>query len=162
METDEILPTEVTGRSAVFVRHACKNDLPELEKIEKERFEGDRISRRQFSYYLKQYSAKLIVAEYEQKLVGYALLLLRKSSEDARLFSIASALQQGVRGAGTMLLREVLQISKDAKRKRLILEVRKDNTYAITFYRKAGFNEFGIYPHYYEDGEDAIRMEKLL
>jgi ribosomal protein S18 acetylase RimI-like enzyme len=42
------------------------------------------------------------------------------------------------------------------------LEVRKDNHRAIKFYEKNGYESFGEYKNFYEDGADALRMRKML
>lgn len=44
----------------------------------------------------------------------------------------------------------------------IFLEVRASNAPAISFYRKNGFKEIGIRKKYYQNGEDAIIMEKKI
>ena len=42
------------------------------------------------------------------------------------------------------------------------LNVRLTNTVAIRLYEKLGYRKTGTWPEYYEDGEDALVMEKVL
>ena len=44
--------------------------------------------------------------------------------------------------------------------KRIILEVSKNNKIAISLYNKFDFNQVGIRKKYYQDGSDAIIMER--
>ncbi len=52
----------------------------------------------------------------------------------------------------------VLEIFKDDKIEKSILEVKKSNIAAINFYKSLGFNSVRIIKNYYGD-EDAIAME---
>jgi [ribosomal protein S18]-alanine N-acetyltransferase len=42
------------------------------------------------------------------------------------------------------------------------LSVRVSNESAIRLYLKLGYNKFGYWPSYYQDGEDALVMQKPL
>ncbi|MCI6609616.1 MAG: ribosomal protein S18-alanine N-acetyltransferase [Ezakiella sp.] len=44
----------------------------------------------------------------------------------------------------------------------IFLDVKVSNDPAISFYKKNGFKEIGIRKKYYENGEDAIIMEKKI
>ena len=52
-------------------------------------FPGDRMSARQFRHHLASPRARWRVAEAGGKLLGYSLVLLRRDSDRARLYSIA-------------------------------------------------------------------------
>lgn len=53
-------------------------------------------------------------------------------------------------------------LSRDLDIKRMILEVRKSNEVAISFYEKNGFKKIRPIENYYKDGEDALAMEKVI
>jgi len=58
-------------------------------------------------------------------------------------------------------LRALLQIARGRGVRRMFLEVRPSNPYAIALYHDEGFNEIGRRPRYYpaKDGrEDALVM----
>jgi len=40
------------------------------------------------------------------------------------------------------------------------LEVRRDNTASLALFRGGGYRDLGVYPEYYEDAMDAIRLER--
>lgn len=59
---------------------------------------------------------------------------------------------------GSAMMDEIINDCYAKRVRTLTLEVRKTNEKAIGFYKKHGFEEVVIKPHYYEDGEDAIYM----
>lgn len=62
-------------------------------------------------------------------------------------------------GIGRMLVGKVLDDCRLRNATYVALEVRRSNASAQALYRKLGFNETGVRPRYYENGEDAILME---
>ena len=59
--------------------------------IENAVFETDRISRRSFRQLIERETAETLVAESDGRVAGYAMVLFRKGSGVARLYSIATA-----------------------------------------------------------------------
>lgn len=143
------------------IRPATSADLDALESIEAEVFEGDRLSRRSFRYYLAR-AGWIIVAQSGGNIAGYALIASRKGSDAARLYSIA--IRPSFKGGG--LGKQLLAAAETAARARgcarMRLEVREDNGPAIALYRRSGYAPFGRYPDYYEDAMAALRFEKAL
>lgn len=45
---------------------------------------------------------------------------------------------------------------------RVRLNVRPSNESALRLYRRCGYHQVGLWPHYYQDGEDALILEKDL
>lgn len=152
---------ENSQRQEALVRVGGLADLNELLALEA-RFPGDRLSGRQFRRHLRSSSAWLGVAEADGRVAGYALLFFRHGARRARLYSIT--VDPGVRGRG--LGKRLLEAAEAAAQMRcattLSLEVRTDNSVAIQLYERAGFQRFGRYAGYYEDGADAWRFEKAL
>ena len=62
------------------------------------------------------------------------------------------------RQLGSAMMDEIINDCYAKRVRTLTLEVRKSNVKAIGFYKKHGFEEVVVKPHYYEDGEDAIYM----
>jgi GNAT superfamily N-acetyltransferase len=125
-------------------------------------FQGDRLSRRSLSHLIKRGNATILVNVDETRARGYALVLYRKGTSLARLYSIV--VHPDFRGLGLGL--ELLEAAeKDALKNDCVimrLEVRKDNTAAIKLYEGHGYRSIGLVQDYYEDHEDALRFEKRL
>jgi ribosomal-protein-alanine acetyltransferase len=137
-------------------------DLEQLEALENEVFATDRISRRSIRRFLTSPGAALIVAERAGELAGYALALFRPRAAAARLYSIAVAPRFAGVGVGSRLLSAAEMAACERRYRSIRLEVRVDNAAAIALYRKAGYRPFGRYPQYYDDGADALRLERPL
>ena len=144
-----------------MLRDARPDDLPALLALEAQ-FPGDRLSARQFRHHLRNPSAALRVLVAGGGLAGYTLVLVRRGTRQARLYSIAVDAAQRGRGHGETLLRDAEKIARRAGRAALRLEVRADNRAALSLYEKAGYRRFGVHPGYYDDGADAVRLEKAL
>ncbi len=152
----------------VKIRHARPSDLDGIEVLENRAFSGDRLSRRSMRRLAGAPSAILRVAASGNMsapgavIAGYHLVLLRKGSRVARLYSIA--VDAGARGGGIgrLLLADAEAMAGKAGRNVLRLEVRRDNAAAIRLYEREGYRRIGAYPAYYADGADALRFEKTL
>jgi ribosomal-protein-alanine acetyltransferase len=144
------------------VRPARRSDVTALVAIEERCFETDRLSRRNFSYLVRKGHDIFLVAEVDGTVAGYAIVLLHGTTSLARLYSMAVDPDYQRRGIGRMLLDEAEQHTLDAGCTTLRLEVRPDNRAAVAAYREAEYREIGVWPDYYEDHSDALRMEKQL
>lgn len=147
---------------AFTIRPARVGDLRALAALERAVFDGDRLSERSFRELLKKKSARMFVAMRDKNIIGYVLVLFRKTTSVARLYSIAVLPE--ARGQG--IAEALLAAAEDEARRRgelfMRLEARAGNTAAIALYRKKGYREFGRYLDYYEDHSDAVRLEKSL
>lgn len=95
-------------------------------------------------------------------ILGYALVLFRKNSCRARLYSLAVAGEAQGRGVGRALIRAAEEHVRARGCGRIGLEVRTDNHRAQVLYESQGFVRRGIRSDFYEDGCDAVLMEKPL
>jgi ribosomal protein S18 acetylase RimI-like enzyme len=146
----------------VEIRKARLSDVDGLAAIENAVFPGDRISRRSFRALIERETAEVFVAVIDDRLAGYAIVLLRRGSGVARLYSIATAPGLAGQGVGRRLLDAAEDAAFRHDRMLLRLEVREDNGRAIRIYEKAGYRRFGREAGYYEDGATALRYEKTL
>lgn len=147
---------------SLLYRLAMAEDLLPLLELERQSFQQDRISARSFRRLIAASSAELVVAEVDSALPGYALLLFRRGSGIARLYSLAiSPLARG-QGLGGGLMEQVEQRARLRGCARLRLEVRVDNPAAIGLYERRGYRRFARITRYYADGGDAWRYEKPL
>lgn len=146
---------------ALHLRPARATDLPALLALEA-MFPGDRMSARQFRHHLGSPRARWQLAVEDGQVLGYSLLLLRRGSERARLYSIAVAPSARGRGLGRRLLAAAERQAAAAGCRAVSLEVRQDNRAANALYRDAGYQPTAVLPGYYEDGAPGWRYLRHL
>lgn len=147
------------------IRPACPDDVRALIALENSSFISDRISARSYSRFLKSPSSLILVAEPSSgssELAGSAVILFRRNSSTARLYSIAVDPGHAGCGLGKALLKEAEDAARRRQCKTMRLEVREDNNKAIGFYGDCGYLPAGRVANYYEDGCAALRFEKPL
>jgi len=148
--------------AAFRIRRATPMDLPALLALEGSAFTTDHLSPRQYRQHLVSPSALVLVAVDESGLLGTALAFFRRSSDLARLYSIAVTHGARGRGVGEALLTAVERAAFRWGARRMRLEVRQDNAAAMRLYERRGYTRFAERPGYYEDGGHAWRYEKEL
>lgn len=142
-----------------MIRRARITDLDALCSIENACFEGDRLSRRAMRYMLKNPAALLLVAEDSGTLQAYTLTLSYKHHTLARHYSVAVLPEhRGQKLAEKLLLEAEKKCSKPGCK----LEIRKDNEAGMRLYERLGYQLTGEKPGYYEDGQTAYQMVKML
>ena len=146
----------------VTIRPAGLADLAALLRVEERSFRWDRLSRRSFNYLLTKAHAFTLVAESDGAVRGYALVLVGGATALARLYSFA--VEPEARGLGIV---SALLAAAEARavaegRAVMRLEVRAEDDAVVGLYRRAGYVAFERIEEYYEDGADALRMEKAL
>jgi len=149
--------TAMNGR----VRHALPHDVPALLQLEAS-FPSDRLSRRSFRHLIGKAHADVLVFEWQNKIAGDAVVLYRRNTRYARLYSLVVAPQYQQQGiAGTLV-----QTAEDAAVKRgcvrIGLELRTDNHAALRLYQGRGYVLARRKEDYYEDGSAALCMHKEL
>lgn len=147
---------------ALCFRVATLLDVPELLALEQHCFTTDRLSRRSFQWMISRAHGELRVAENAGQLLGYALVLFRRGTSLARLYSIAIAEPARGMGLGRQLLSRVETSAVAQGCTRLRLEVRTDNPGALSLYERNGYRRFALIDAYYEDHTAALRLEKKL
>ncbi|MEQ8390208.1 MAG: GNAT family N-acetyltransferase [Thalassospira sp.] len=155
-----------TLTNTVVIRNAVRADLNGLCALETANFQSDVISRASFSRFLRQASARLLVADAgdtdKPSIVGYGLLLLRANTVTARIYSLAITQDWRGKGLGTQLLAGLENLAMEAGCHRMRLEVRTKNDTARNLYERHSYQKIADLPGYYEDGEDGIRLEHAL
>ena len=147
--------------ASIRVRTAHVADLDQLTRIETLAFASDRLSRRRLRALMTAPSARLLVAE-AGSVLGYALVLMRKGSSAARLYSIAVSPGNAGRGIGAALLQAAEAEAIESGAESLRLEVRTDNAGAVRFYQRRGYSPTGRRDGYYADGMAALLFERDL
>lgn len=143
------------------IRNARKNDINEILEIEKNSFDPLEIFPKSlFFHYLKESNGDFfVVLNPAESIVGYAILV--EKNGNGYLLSIAVHPKSRNKGIAASLIEFIENKCKEKGYKKLILEVRMDNEKAIKIYRKLGLIKVGIKLGYYEDGENALIMEKI-
>ncbi|GJL96837.1 MAG: hypothetical protein DHS20C06_06540 [Hyphobacterium sp.] len=144
-------------------RSATLADLSALLALEAAAFQPeDRFARRNIRHLLCAPSARILLGEVGGRLAGSAILLFRKTSRIARLYSIATDPAQGGKGIGAALIAAcaVEALNRDCNRIRL--EVRAGNIRAQSLYRNCGFRLLKEKKDYYANGETALVFERDL
>jgi len=155
-------PSQAGSAAAAAIRPATVADLADLVRIENAAFATDRFSRRTLHYLLTRARAIFLVATEGGAVVGGVVVLLHGRTSLARVYSMAVDPARQGRSIGLALLHEAESRALADGRAVMRLEVRVDNARAIALYRRQGYREIGRIPGYYEDGCDALRMEKTL
>jgi len=146
------------------LRAALLADLNALLELEGASFPGDRLSRRQLRHLLSGQARCdcLVWTDAADSVVGAVVVLYRRNSRRARLYSIAVAAAARGRGVGGQLLVAAEQAARARGCDELRLEIRQDNPASIALFSAAGYRRFGERPGYYEDGMHAWRYCKEL
>jgi len=146
---------------SVRLRDARLDDIPALVALEA-LFPTDRMPERQFRHQLLRGKGRLRVAVAGARLLAYALVMFRRGSTVARLYSISVDPAARGQGLGARLLADAERGARARGCDRLRLEVRVHNRRAIALYESRGYVRFARRPHYYQDGTDAFRYQKPL
>lgn len=144
------------------IRPARASDVDALLAIENAVFQTDRLSRQSLRRLVGRPSAAVLVAEVGCEAAGYCIVLFRSGIAAARLYSVSTAPDMAGQGIGRALVQAAETAAIGQGKRFLRLEVRQDNTRAVSIYERAGFRLIGSTPHYYQDGMTALRMEKPL
>jgi ribosomal protein S18 acetylase RimI-like enzyme len=149
-------------RLSYQIRQGRRSDLQQLWELEQAAFSGDRLSLPRLRHWLQASNGELRVAAGGGELLGYGLLLLRKDSRAARLYSLAVAPSARGQGVASALVAALEAAAKKRGCGEVRLEVASRNAGAIALYQRLGYREFGRRADYYDDGDTALRMCKAV
>lgn len=145
-----------------MIRRGTLADLPSLTDLEAASFESDRLSARSFRHFISHPQSDLLVHDEGGRVLGYCLVLFHANTSLARLYSLAVAREARGRGIARTLMEEAFALARERGTTRMRLEVHKSAAPVQKLYESLGFAPFAVAPGYYEDSDDAIRMEKPL
>ena len=101
-----------------------------------------------------------IVAKQNMEILGFAGILT--IIDEANIMNIVTKKEKRKLGIGTLLLSELISISKKQKMKSITLEVNENNIPAIKLYQKFNFEQIGLRKKYYNNTDSAILMTLYL
>ena len=141
----------------VHIRWMIRRDMPEVLGIEEESFEFPWLEE-DFIHCLRQRNCIGMVAEYEDRVVGFMIYELHKNRIHVLNFAVAAACRR--RGVGSQMVAKLIAKLSSQRRNRIMLEVRETNLPAQLFFRENGFRAVSVLRSYYEDTpEDAYLMQ---
>ncbi len=106
---------------------------------------------------MRRPSAALLVAESEERVVGFSVLWF--IADEGELGDLAVLPELRGRGVGHLLLERSVREAAERKIRVLYLEVREGNADARRLYERAGFEVVGVREDYYVSPvEDAVVM----
>jgi len=141
---------------------ASLTDVPALLELEQASFDTDLISAAQYREFIKKNSSDVIVVKDHAEVIGSAIVLYRKNSRIARLYSIAVRTQFQGKSIAQNLLVWIENQALSRHCTELRLEVSVNNPRAIRFYERNAYEVFGEIENFYENGDKAFRMRKRL
>ncbi|MGA2233474.1 MAG: GNAT family N-acetyltransferase [Tepidisphaeraceae bacterium] len=144
-------------------RPATLADLPAILEIEHLSFAhaGERFSPRTIRCLIRNPRAITLVAESDSRLLGWAsgFVGYRGPSHWGRVYALAVHGEARGRRIGDSLLRHLIEALRNRGTQHIFLEVRPDNHAAVKLYEKQGFAACQTLPHFYGDGNPALRMK---
>lgn len=146
----------------IILRPVSAGDAKQLREVELECFTSDRLSMRQIKHWIKATNKVMLVAESGGHILGYGLAILHRGTRLARLYSIAVTEEARGKGLSRRLLQDIENKAAEKGRLFMRLEVAKDNAAALSLYKQHGYQVFGTYKDYYDDHQDALRMQKRI
>lgn len=141
----------------VHIRWMIRRDMPEVLGIERQSFEFP-WSEEEFVRCLRQRNCIGMVAEHDERIVGFMIYELHKSRLHVLNFAVRAEFRR--RGVGSQMIRKLAGKLSQQRRNRIMLEVRETNLPAQLFFRSNGFRAISLLREFYEDTpEDAYLMQ---
>lgn len=146
---------------AATIRRAAMADLAELLRLEA-LFPSDRMAARTLRRFMRSPTADFWIAESATRVLGNLLMLRRRTSTTARIYSVIVDPAARGMGLGAQLVTTAEAEARRLGLARMSLEVRADNAAARAMYARLGYAETAQLPGYYDDGGDGLRLVKAL
>nr|QIQ09876.1 ribosomal-protein-alanine N-acetyltransferase RimI [uncultured Mycoplasmataceae bacterium] len=133
-----------------MIKKIDKNNVAQIYEIEKENFkDSEQYKNIEFLLDNKNY---LIVGNFiKDKLISYIIGI--DLNEEYELLKIATREEYKNKKFATNLFNHIAK-----QYKKIFLEVNKNNSIAIKFYKSLGFSKIGERKNYYGNNEDAINL----
>lgn len=144
----------------MIIERATRADLDAICEIEQHSFPRP-WPRASFDAEFDREWTRLVVARDERRqLIGFINYWV--VGGEVHIHSIASHPDRRRAGTGAALLAHALDEGRDTGCHLATLEVRRSNTPALALYERAGFQTIHVRARYYDDGEDALIMQRGL
>lgn len=150
--------------SGITIRTALRADADQLANIEDSAFDkDDRFTERQIKRLIDNPRAIVLVAEEDNTILGWSVALIRNHRRwrSGRIYGVAVVPHAKGRGIGRTLVTTLINQLESIDITRVYLEVRADNTPAMSLYESLGFEPIAVLADYYADDIHGIRMRRI-
>jgi len=148
-------------RQEIHIRQFTISDLPRLLEIESTSFSMvDAWPKSIFDKWYHKCHELFIVAEISGTIVGYMCTSIERRNGEIQSIAVDQAFRR--RRVASVLLDYTIREIHASGIEIVELQVRTTNTDGIVFWEKAGFRPTGILRNIYDDGAEALQMQKLL
>lgn len=159
---------QMTAAGECIIRRATPADLDGVQALEQACFgvggDSDAQSRRSLAYLIVRARSDFLVALEADRILADVIVLYRRNSAIARLYSIAVADVARGRGLASGLLSEAEVEALGRGCQALRAEARISNRASRLLFARAGYHERERLPDYYPSRygarEDGVRLEK--
>lgn len=138
-----------------------RRDMPQVLKIESQSFEFN-WAEDDFKECLKQRNCIGMVAEHDERIVGFMIYELQKDSFEILNFAVDPAFRR--LAVGRQMIDKLRGKLSQQRRRELHVKVRDSNLEAQLFFRSCGLVAVGVEREYYTDycGDDAYVFSYLM
>ena len=145
---------------SVQIRWMIRRDMPEVLRIEHDSFEFN-WTEDDFLACLRQRNCIGMVAEHDNRVVGFMIYELHKTRLHILNFAVAPAYRR--LAVGAQMIEKLINKLSQQRRQEIVLEVRETNLAAQLFYQSQGFRAVRVLRNHYADSaEDAYVMSYRL
>jgi len=147
----------------IEIETATIRNLDRLYDIEKQSFQKEAFTKQEIAYLLTDYNAIGLAARIDGEIVGFAIgrIDVTRGTPYGHILTIEALPSQRRKGIAEKLLKDLESLFKEKGAKESRLEVREDNTAAISLYQKLGYKRVGKLERYYGDAH-GLYLKKTL
>lgn len=139
-----------------MIRRLRKDDIDQVVELEN-KYLGTSLGHKILKEELDRQVITMLVDEIDNEVIGFICGYFLDGIGEIYNFVVDEKYQR--QGIGTELLNEIILINNAYD---INLEVRANNTKAINFYKKNGFEQISIRKNYYSNGEDGLVLKKVI
>lgn len=144
----------------IVTRPFSPTDIPDVMRIVKDSL-GESYPPSLYLTIHNLWSEGFLIAAEDGVPMGFVAAVMI-GSKVARVLMLAVLRTSRRRYLGRTLMRALYENCASKGVDTVVLEVRKSNKEAMTFYQREGFETFGEMKNFYSNGEDAWKMMKVL
>ncbi|MDR0200461.1 MAG: ribosomal protein S18-alanine N-acetyltransferase [Streptococcaceae bacterium] len=159
----QFLPV-LTSKDGIDFEMAERSDIQDLLAIERDVYAGT--VPWTYTHFVREIennpNAVFLVAKKSNHTVGFIGLRVMLYAKELHVTNLAVKTSMQQQGIGDSLLQQAVRVAANLNLGKITLETPRVTDGAQGFYRKEGFESTQILASYYDDGRDAVTMEKKL